>query len=61
MPNKQPAITVATPEYWEEACKHLAFAGGERRVGFAKGCQRQGHLILLHENRWQHPGRGLAR
>ena len=24
MPNKQPAITVATPEYWEEACKHLA-------------------------------------
>jgi len=24
MPNKQPAIKVATPEYWEEACKHLA-------------------------------------
>ena len=24
MPNNQPAIKVATPEYWEEACKHLA-------------------------------------
>ena len=24
MPNKTPAIQVATPEYWEEACKHLA-------------------------------------
>ena len=24
MPSKQPAIKVATPEYWEEACKHLA-------------------------------------
>ena len=24
MPSKTPAIKVATPEYWEEACKHLA-------------------------------------
>ena len=24
MPSKTPAIQVATPEYWEEACKHLA-------------------------------------
>ncbi len=24
MPSKQPAIKVVTPEYWEEACKHLA-------------------------------------
>ena len=24
MPSKAPAIKVATPEYWEEACKHLA-------------------------------------
>jgi len=24
MPSKQAAIKVATPEYWEEACKHLA-------------------------------------
>jgi len=24
MPTKPPAIKVATPEYWEEACKHLA-------------------------------------
>ena len=24
MPSKQPAIKVSTPEYWEDACKHLA-------------------------------------
>jgi len=24
MPSKTPAIKLATPEYWEEACKHLA-------------------------------------